>query len=409
MRPPISALLLCAITLVFSLSCTQEDEWTSNVHELLIEMEDDVAILGNPLQFTDLSLGVRTRTWTFEDGVPATSNAPVVSVSFSSIGRKTCTLELVYDNGNTESQTYYVDVVQPLTGIVEVEGLSQMGAVPLEQAIQFSVTAEGDPTSYTWTFPGGHPATSNEQNPVVSWDRRGFVTAQVEIRRDVDGTSLVLEKEIHVGNYPLLVPYTTADMDSWSFDAGTRIGKWTAWNGAAGRDEVASGSVTRVSGGADGTANAMQVRYNRAGAGWELFTRDNWVNNAHLVRGSRYEFVFWMRSDVPFTLSEVIVVNQLPNWSWNELLNAHSENNWSEYFSDIPFQEQPETRLAYAANLAITTSWQRFRYEFTVGETDIQGLPVPERLLNTYPFFVVNTTEANLIYLDEVQINVIED
>lgn len=405
-RSGVIQLISISLILLSMISCNNDEEWKSDIHELKFSLSGETAMLGEPFRVTDLSLGITSRTWSFEDAIPATSGEPQVSVQFTKAGLKQCTLEVVYDNGKTESETFTVEVLQPLTGVIHVDNLSPMGCIPLNTATEFSVDAEGDPSSYLWTFPGGDPATSTDANPTVSWNRRGFVTVQAEIIRESDNATVTVEKEIYVGNYPMLIPYTIADMDSWSFDAGTKIGKWTAWNGV---DEIQNGKAVIVPGGADGTANAMQINYNKDGKSWELFTRDNWVNNAHLEKGKKYEFIFWMRGDAPFTLSEVILINNLPDWSWNELLQAHSKNNWSQYFPDIPFEVQNETRLLYDSNLAITTNWQQFRYEFTIGERDIQNITLPDLLLNTYPFFVVNSTAPDKIFIDEIQINLIEE
>ena len=391
------------------LSCNDDKEWRSDIHELKFETSEEQAILGEKLTFTDLSLGVAQRTWTFEDGIPAVSNDPVVYVEFTKAGAKQCTLELLYDNGTTERKEFTVQVAEPLKGDIQVANLSALNTVSRNTNVQFSVETQGEPTSYSWVFPGGSPATSTDAAPTVTWNKRGFVTVQLEISRSSDNATVTLEKEIYVGNYPLLVPYTAADMDSWSFDAGSKIGKWTAWSGAAGADMIPQGKASIVSGGADGTDKCMQINYNKVGVAWQLFTRDNWTNNAHLEKGKKYEFIFWMKADANFSLSEVILINNLPDWSWNELLEAHSKNNWSQYFPDIPFAVQNETRLVYAANVPITTIWQQFRYEFTVGNTDIQGITLPDLLLNTYPFFVVNSSTPEKIYIDEVQINLLED
>lgn len=399
-------LISISLILLSLISCDGDEEWKSDVHELKFSMSGETAMLGETFRFIDLSLGISSRRWSFQDAIPATSSEPDVSVQFTKAGLMECSLEVVYDNGATESKTFTVEVLEPLSGIITVDNLSPMGCVPLNTAIQFSVESYGNPSSYVWTFPGGDPATSTDTNPTVSWNRRGFVTAQVEITRESDNATVTLEKEIYAGNYPMLVPYTAADMDSWSFDAGSKIGKWTAWSGV---DEIAQGKAVIVPGGADGSANAMQVNYNKAGQSWQLFTRDNWVNNAHLEKGKTYEFIFWMKGDVDFTLSEVILMNNLPDWSWNDLLQAHSKNNWSQYFPDIPFEVQNETRLLYDANLAITTNWQQFRYEFTIEEKDIQNITLPALLLNTYPFFVVNSTAPEKIFIDEIQINLIEE
>lgn len=391
-------------------SCNDDNkEWRSNIHEFKVELEDEIAMQNEPFIFTDLSLGVKSRTWEFEDGDPATSNDPVVSVKFIKPGKKKWTLNLLYDNGTSERQTMELEVKEPLIATINVEKLTPLGCLPLNEDIQLLLDVEGSYSSIAWKFENGSPSTSTEINPVVKWTKEGQTKVSVKIYRETDGATVNIEKNLYIGNYPLLRAYTQADMDSWSFDAGNSIGKWTVWNGPAGVDEVGRGKAVRTSGGANGTMNCLEIKYNKANEYWQLFTRDNWVNNAQLERGKKYEFKFWMRADVNFTLSEVLVANNLPEWSWNELLGAHAGNNWADYFPEIPFEVQNETVLIYANNIPVTTTWKEFKYEFTVGETDLQGTPLPSRLLNAFPSFVINSDQPKSIYIDGIMINLIEE
>ena len=41
------------------------------------------------------------------------------------------------------------------------------------ESVHFMDMSTGNPTSWSWTFEGGTPATSNEQNPVVTYDKAG--------------------------------------------------------------------------------------------------------------------------------------------------------------------------------------------------------------------------------------------
>lgn len=392
----------------FVVSCTDKEEWTSSIHELKISTASKTAMVGKDFEVTDLSLGVAQRKWTFDGGIPATSADPEVVVVFNDKGLKNCMLEIVYDNGTTESREFTIDVLEVLSADIAVEGLSAMGTIPLDSDVQFTPGALGGPTQFEWTFPGGSPQTSTEESPKVKWMKRGRTKVRLEILRGTDSARFVQEREILVGNYPLLQPYVKAEMDSWSFDAGTKIGKWTAWS-EQGRDEVLSGKLVRASGGADGTANALRIDYNKANESWSLFTRDNWTNNAQLQKGKKYEFIFWIKADADFTLSEVSLLNNLPDWSWNELLQAHSKNNWSQYFPNISFTVQNETVLLRETGLPVTRAWKQFRYVFTVGNADIQNNPLPDDLLNTFPSFTVNSAAPGVVYLDEIQINLLED
>ena len=105
----------------------------------------------------------------------------------------------------------------------------------------------------------------------------------------------------------------------------------------------------------------------------------------------------------------LLLANELPDWSYNELLDAPAGRDWTKYYPDIPFSIQPQTKLVWASNLQVTTGWQQFRYEFMVGATDINGVSLPDKLLNTFPCFIINSTIPEKIYIDEVQVNLIEE
>ncbi|MBL7806033.1 MAG: PKD domain-containing protein, partial [Saprospiraceae bacterium] len=50
-----------------------------------------------------------------------------------------------------------------------------------EATVQFTDQSTGNPTGWSWTFPGGTPATSTEQNPVVTFNQDGTVTATLVV------------------------------------------------------------------------------------------------------------------------------------------------------------------------------------------------------------------------------------
>jgi len=47
------------------------------------------------------------------------------------------------------------------------------------QSIQFTSTSTGNPTSYSWTFPSGSPATSTSATPAVTWSTAGTYTVSL--------------------------------------------------------------------------------------------------------------------------------------------------------------------------------------------------------------------------------------
>ena len=154
-----------------------------------------------------------------------------------------------------------------------------------------------------------------------------------------------------------------------------------------------------------------------------MFTRDNWVCNAQLVAGQKYEISFWQKTDAAEGSLIVLtgIYNNLPSWSWNEYLQVLASDHWSIYFPDIPFEEQVEemfgiwSNIEYPLTETITlpaspelmpsAEWKQVRFEFTATSAKY------ESLLNTYPQFALlsaGSADVNW-YLDDIQINLIEE
>lgn len=92
----------------------------------------------------------------------------------------------------------------------------------------------------------------------------------------------------------MLHPIPEKDYDPWRFELSS-IGKWTLWNTTTSADDLTT-NTSIVSGGADGSKQALKVTL-KPGVIYQLFTRDNWVCNAQLVAGQKYEVSFWQKTD----------------------------------------------------------------------------------------------------------------
>ena len=67
--------------------------------------------LGETVIFTDNSKGVKERSWTFEDGTPATSTEDVVEVVFNTTGEKRCTVKMIFSDKVTRAEeTFFIYV-----------------------------------------------------------------------------------------------------------------------------------------------------------------------------------------------------------------------------------------------------------------------------------------------------------
>ena len=68
------------------------------------------------------------------------------------------------------------------------------------EAITFTSSSIGDITSWSWTFEGGDPATSDEENPTVSYAIPGDYSVTLEVGDGASTASITKEDYITVHN-----------------------------------------------------------------------------------------------------------------------------------------------------------------------------------------------------------------
>ena len=56
----------------------------------------------------------------------------------------------------------------------------------------------GNPTTWSWTFEGGTPATSNEQNPVVTYDKAGSYAVTLTVSNGSTTATTTREAYVNV-------------------------------------------------------------------------------------------------------------------------------------------------------------------------------------------------------------------
>lgn len=109
-----------------------------------------------------------TYAWTFESGTPASGNIQNPVVQWSSQGNYNVTLTVTDANGCSSTSTQVVTVSSCLPD----QPSSAFTWSPLANSpATFSPAVSG--IAYNWTFENGTPATSDVQNPVVTWSTGG--------------------------------------------------------------------------------------------------------------------------------------------------------------------------------------------------------------------------------------------
>ena len=131
---------------------------------------------GDCVDFTDVSTGsnIASWDWTFDGAdTPTSSTQDPTSVCWQAAGTYDVTLEVTDDNG-TDDVTYQV-IVSNCTGVPPTAAFtSDTSVICAGDCIGFTDQSSGAPTSWNWTFDGGNPASSTEENPsTVCFDSSG--------------------------------------------------------------------------------------------------------------------------------------------------------------------------------------------------------------------------------------------
>jgi PKD repeat protein len=141
---------------------------------------------GESVQFTDLSTSnTLSWSWAFDGGTPSTSTLKNPSVKYTKAGSYSVSLTAIGTDGpHTKTVSGYITVeavvVEPL-----VAGFTSSGTIVMEgDQVQFFDTSTGSPTGWQWSFPGGTPATSMEQNPVVTYPVAGNYDVSLGVSKE---------------------------------------------------------------------------------------------------------------------------------------------------------------------------------------------------------------------------------
>ena len=70
--------------------------------------------------------------------------------------------------------------------------------------VQFSDLSLGNITSWNWEFPGGDPATSSEQNPLITYEDNGEYDVTITVSDGTDSQTMTQENYITVNSIPAI-------------------------------------------------------------------------------------------------------------------------------------------------------------------------------------------------------------
>ena len=123
-----------------------------------------IVVEGGSIDYNDLSTGNPTSwSWVFEGGTPNTSNSQnPTGIVYNTAGTYTTTLTITNAIGS-DSETKTINVVPP--GPPMADFIATTTQIAVGGNIDFLDLTTGGPDTWTWTFQGGYPSNSTDQNP----------------------------------------------------------------------------------------------------------------------------------------------------------------------------------------------------------------------------------------------------
>jgi PKD repeat protein len=142
------------------------------------------SVAGPNATFANTSSNATSYVWNFGDGSDV-SNEANPTHTYAQAGTYTVTLTAENECG-TATFTQTVEIVgsapTPAISANSVEGCAPF-------TVNFSDQSSGSPDSWVWSFPGGSPATSTEQNPQVTYNLPGVYDVTLEVSNAFGGGS----------------------------------------------------------------------------------------------------------------------------------------------------------------------------------------------------------------------------
>ncbi len=150
---------------------------------------------GLSVDFTNTSTNANSYNWDFGDGNSSTETNP--THIYTDDGNYNVVLTATNDCGSvTSSQTVTISTLPSANFMADVTN----GCVAL--TVQFNDLSSSNTTSWLWSFPGGNPSTSNEQNPLIIYNSAGIYSVTLVASNSTGDNTITLSNYITVDDVP---------------------------------------------------------------------------------------------------------------------------------------------------------------------------------------------------------------
>jgi len=182
---------------------------------------------GTTVSFENQSTDANSYIWLFDDGQSSTEESPMHTYA----GFGTYTVLLIAANScGVDTSSVVIELGTIPNAFFGYS--AHNGCAPFQ--VQYIDQSQNGPTSWLWTFEGGDPATSDIQNPLVTYNVPGQYSVALLVTNGQGSDALVLDELIEVAGQPdatfnhiqneniVTLEYVGTDYDSlhWSFGDG---------------------------------------------------------------------------------------------------------------------------------------------------------------------------------------------
>ena len=220
--------------------------------------------VGHKVSFTDESTGTPTDwVWTFDGGVITSGGARNPVVMYNETGVYSVTLTVSNADGtNTLTKTQYITAVAPPAPIAAFS--ANVTNIKTGESVIFTDESVNNPTSWAWTFDGGTPAASTEQNPTITYDTPGFYQVTLTATNAIGASVAIKTAYIVVRPACDYCSFASGRAD-FEYIAGVKVGEFNNTSDGAKFSNFREKIITMVA----GQDNAIELTPGFAGAEYE--------------------------------------------------------------------------------------------------------------------------------------------
>jgi PKD repeat protein len=183
--------------------------------------------------------------------VPNAQSWRTDTISFGNVLDRKRKVIFQFENISGAGSPIYIDNVRVLGAQVLPEPIAKFGfqinsACP-GGSVQFIDSSRFNPSNWLWTFTGGTPATSTEQNPIVVYNTPGIYSATLTVTNSLGSSTTTQTAIINIRNFPIDIVPLAQNFSSTTFPPTN----YQIFNPDAGRTWVRSTQT------ASGTAGSL--------------------------------------------------------------------------------------------------------------------------------------------------------